>query len=91
MDLGRIDARFSSLVDAARLREGDAFRLAFSADIRFEFREDTQHVEERCAGGRARVDRLLPSCQGYAIGLQLVDYVLQILDLARESVLVRSL
>ncbi len=75
-DKDRLGARLSGRVDAL-LEKLEERRIV---------------VLSKCfADGRARVDRLLRSCQGYALGLQLVDYVLQILDATRESVLVRSL
>jgi hypothetical protein len=54
--------------------------------IGLELGEYAQHVEEGPAGGGARVDRLLGRTQRDASTLQLVNYVLQVLQRARETI-----
>ena len=46
-------------IDAASLRPRDPLHLPLAPQVGFELCEDTQHVEEALAGGRAGVDRLL--------------------------------
>src|SRR5436305_972292 len=75
----RIDAWLAAFINASRLGCRDALRLALLAQVRLELCEHPQHVKERLAGGRRRIDRLLGSLERYAPALQLVDDVLQIL------------
>ena len=64
----------------------DPFELPLPAQIGFELGKDPQHVEERLAGGRAGIDRLLGRLEGHPFAAQLVDDVLQIFDRAGEAV-----
>lgn len=82
----RIDAWLAAFINASRLGCRDALRLALLAQVRLELCEHPQHVKERLAGGRRRIDRLLGSLERYAPALQLVDDVLQILHRARQPV-----
>lgn len=85
-DLGRIDLRLASLVDAARLAGGDPLPLPLAAQVGFELGKDLQHVEEGLAGGRRCIDRLLDGLERDALGAKLMDEVLEILERARQPV-----
>ncbi len=75
-----IDLRLSALVDAARLRCGNSFGLAFLPQVGLELGEYPQHVQEGLTGSGARVDRLLSRARCHSSFLQLMDDVLQILQ-----------
>jgi len=53
----------ATLVDAGRLGLGDPLELALAAQVRLEFGEDAEHVQEALAGRGAGVDRLLGRLQ----------------------------
>src|SRR5690348_2185037 len=67
--LERVDRWLAALVDAARLRGGDAFQLPLTAQIRFKLGKHAKHVEEGFARGGAGIDRLFGCLQGDASGL----------------------
>ena len=56
----------------------DAFGLALAPDIRFELRENGEHPEERLAGRRRCVDRLLQYTQRRCLALDLMRDVREI-------------
>ncbi len=64
---------------------GDAFELAFAAQIGFELSEYTEHVEETFACGDAGIDRLFGRSQRGAAGLHLAHDILQIANAAGEA------
>src|SRR4051794_19098223 len=69
LDLGRIDARLTSPVDAPHLSTGDAFQLPLLPQIGLELREYAEHVEEAFACGCAGVDWLLSRLERRITGL----------------------
>jgi hypothetical protein len=55
--LGGVYRRRPALINAGGLGLGDALQLALAAQVRLEFGEHAEHVEEALAGGGAGVDR----------------------------------
>ena len=65
-------------VDARGLRFGNALKLAFLAQVRFEFGKDAENIEKALPRGCAGVDRLFSRLQGDATLPEVVDDVLQV-------------
>src|SRR5262249_20834770 len=73
-------------VDASGLGLGDAFKLTLTAQVRFEFGEHPEHIEEALSGGRAGIDRLFRRFERCAAGLHLAHDVLKVADAAGETI-----
>lgn len=85
-DLLCVDAGLAALVHPGGLGLGDAFGLAFLPEVRLEFSEHTQHVQEGFACGGAGVHGLLSAGQGGALGADRLHDGLQVRDGAGEPV-----
>src|SRR5262249_9767953 len=85
-DLVDRDLALAALVDAGGLGFGDAFELAFFAQVGLELGKDAEHVEKALAGRGRGIDWLLCDSKDYASGLECADDVLQIADRAGEPV-----
>jgi hypothetical protein len=61
-------AHHAIVLDARRLRLGDAFDPPLAANVGLELGEHAQHVEEALAGRRTGIDRLLGGLQDRTAG-----------------------
>src|SRR5258707_5478145 len=73
----------SALVDAVRLRFGNALKLALLAQVRG---KDAENIEKALPRGCAGVDRLLRCLQRGATGTHLANDVLQVGDTSGEAI-----
>ena len=80
MPIAFISRNLATSIEACRPCRRQIFELVLATKIRLQFAEDTKHIGETLAGGRACIDRLFRCLKRGAADLHLAYNVLKVAD-----------